>query len=316
MKILVIYTGGTIGSVKSDGYVSISESTKGELIKRYKNSFGGDICFEEMSPFTILSENLSAEVLNRITAITIEKAKGDYDGIIITHGTDTVQYTACALSIALGECIPVLLVSSNYPLEDSRANGFDNFVGAVEFIKAKIGKGVFVSYKNQNETLKYHRGDRIMLHNSYTDALYSLLDKPYAEFSNGNVSVLNYDCPTSKGAGELHLSDDSSVLSIFAHPADSFSYGLDKVKAVIISAYHSGTLNTDNSCFRAFCKTAKDKGIPIYLYNIPYGNIYESAREFNALGLIRLPVCSYPYAFIHIWNDSKAFLLVEKSSNM
>ncbi|MGN0458873.1 MAG: asparaginase [Eubacterium sp.] len=311
MKISVVYTGGTIGSVKANGVVSVSNSVKGELIKRYNSNFKGDICFREMSPFTILSENLSAETLNKLIQTIKAQVESDYDGVIITHGTDTVQYSACALSLALGDCIPVMLVSSNYPLEDARANGYENFAGAVEFIKAKAGRGVFVPYKNSNEDLKFHRGDRVMLHNSYTDSLESLLNMPYAEYRDGKIKLLhpqNNPVPTAK---MLDLSENSGILSIFAHPADSFSYSLDGVSAVIISAYHSGTLNTADTGFKSFCKRAVDRNIPVYVFNVPYGNTYESESEFEALGLVRLPVCTYPFAYINIWQNPYAFTDVE-----
>lgn len=307
MKILVIYTGGTIGSKKANGVVSTNESTKGELIKRYYSNFGGDICFREMSPFTILSENLNADALNKIIALVLEESKKDYDGIIVTHGTDTLSYTACALSLALGDSIPVLLVSSNFPLEDKRANGFENFVGAVEFIKAGVGRGAFVSYKNLGESLKYHRGDRVMLHNAYTDFVESLLNEPFAEYDNGCVNSLKTDLKPLESTLTPNLPEYSGVLCITSHPADDFSYCLDNVKAIIITTYHSGTLNTSNLQFVDFCKRAGERNIPIYAFNVPEGNVYESEKCFDDLGVKRLPVCSFAYAYIKLWQNSSAF---------
>ena len=55
--------------------------------------------------------------------------KNAYDGVIITHGTDTLQYTAAFTGyIMAGAQIPIVLVSANYVLEDVRSNGVDNFI--------------------------------------------------------------------------------------------------------------------------------------------------------------------------------------------
>ena len=100
-----------------------------------------------------------------------------YDGIIVTHGTDTLPYSAAALSYALGnDCIPVCIVSSNYPISDERANGIDNLHGAIRLMEsgyttgetgnddkdAGIHCGVFVSYRNHDGVIYIHRASRLL----------------------------------------------------------------------------------------------------------------------------------------------------------
>ena len=144
MKVLVIFTGGTIGSQLSNGWISPDGHTKRELIRRYEEEYGNSVQFVTKAPYSILSENLSSKKINILVKTVLESLDGGYDGIIVTHGTDTLQYSAAALSLALGnECIPVLLVSGNYPLDDSRSNGHINFAAAVEFIKQKKGQRCF-----------------------------------------------------------------------------------------------------------------------------------------------------------------------------
>lgn len=73
-----------------------------------------------------------------------------YDGIVVTHGTDTLQYTSAFLAYIFdGLNVPIVLVSANYPLDDSRSNGFENFVGAIDFIKSGSGNGVLFRIKTQ-----------------------------------------------------------------------------------------------------------------------------------------------------------------------
>ena len=144
MKILVIFTGGTIGSTCENGIISPDKEKKYRLLEAYFAN-GGKAEFDTAQPYTVLSENLNGEHLSLLYKSVKEAiSQNIYDGIIVTHGTDTLQYTSAFLSYMLGLCnTPVVLVSSNYPIDNPKANGVDNFTAAVDFI----------SYHN-NATLK------------------------------------------------------------------------------------------------------------------------------------------------------------------
>ena len=58
----------------------------------------------------------------------MERGAENYEGIIVTTGTDTLAYSSAALGYAFGELsVPMVTVSANYPLSDERSNGFSNF---------------------------------------------------------------------------------------------------------------------------------------------------------------------------------------------
>ena len=115
MKILVVFTGGTIGSCYNDGVISPDSSTRYKLIEMYKQN-GGYAEFDAISPYTVLSENLNGEYFNLLYN-SVKENINNYDGIIVTHGTDTLQYTSAVLSYMFGLCnTPIVLVSANYPL--------------------------------------------------------------------------------------------------------------------------------------------------------------------------------------------------------
>lgn len=146
MKILVVFTGGTIGSCYNDGVISPDSNTRYKLIEMYKQN-GGCAEFDAISPYTVLSENLNGEYFNLLYN-SVKENINNYDGIIVTHGTDTLQYTSAVLSYMFGFCnTPIVLVSANYPLESEKSNGLENFSAAVDFIKSGNNKGVFVAYK-------------------------------------------------------------------------------------------------------------------------------------------------------------------------
>jgi len=174
MKILVMFTGGTIGSCLQDGYISPDEDNNYRLINMYREKTGDTQEFDLSEPYTTLSENLNGthlQMLIREVANQIEADK--YDGIIVTHGTDTLQYSAAALSIMFDKVgIPIILVSSNYPLEDERANGVSNFEGAVKYIQNKGKAGVYVSYVNadsESEDESIFSAENLANHDMYSD---------------------------------------------------------------------------------------------------------------------------------------------------
>ena len=302
MKILVIFTGGTIGSAVSDGWISPDDKMKYLLIEKYRELTGDDTEFDTRNPYTILSENLCSDNINSLIKCIGENAD-NYDGIVVTHGTDTLQYTAAALSYAFGcNTSPVVLVSSNFPINDGRANGVHNFIGAVEFIKSQAGRGVFVSYKNKSENTKIHLASRIVSHAEAFDEIYSIDNQPVA-VCDKNI-ILNPDCKCREdceAVSDSHFCEHSQILSVVAMPGDSFDYDLSKYKAVILRPYHSGTLNTESKAFADFCKKAKDRDIPVFVVNVHGGTTYESSKLYDKLGITVLPMCSFISVYMKTW---------------
>jgi len=290
MKILVIMTGGTISSFERDGYLA-PQSDIGDILKNeyIKETCDKDTEFEFLSPFTILSENLTGENLNNLMDAVRSNIDKGYGGIIITHGTDTLQYSAACLGFAFSDTkIPIVFVSAAYPLSDKRTNGFINFISAVKFIK-KGKSGVFVSYKNErDEKAKMHIATRLFTHNE------SLAD---IESMGGEIEPLN----DTKKLPEFKLSKEAHILSISMTPGDSFSYSLENVSSVIIRPYHSGTVNTESNDFKEFLEKAKNKKVPVFLVNSREGIGYESTKDFKNLPMTVLPPSAFPAIYIKCW---------------
>lgn len=302
MKILVIFTGGTIGSLLNDGWISPDGHTKRELIRHYEKAYGKDVAFVTKEPYSILSENLSADEINLLVKTVCDSAKQDYDGIIVTHGTDTLQYSAAALSFALGkDSIPVLLVSSNFPLDDPRTNGHVNFAAAVEFIKEKKGRGVFVAYRNDNRPVRFHRGISILTHREADDSVYSIGGKHYAELTENGVAVINENEGNDIKAGDFSLCDSPKVLVVDACPGELYEYNVENYNAVILRPYHSGTLNTADGKFEAFCLRADKSGVPVFVVNVKEGETYLSSKEFDRLKIIPVYSSTFVSTYVRLW---------------
>ena len=211
MNIFTILTGGTIGSkINNDGFIANGSETAYRIIEMYNKKYSESGCtFTTQEPYNILSENITADNILHL-ADTVRSAVNTkkYDGIIITHGTDTLQYSAALLSYMLGDAkLPIVLVSSAYILDDDRANGLINFNAAVNFIKSKTGTGVYVSYRNEYinnaeedlESATIHAGTRLQPPVPYSSDIYSVKDSWFAKYSKGKI-MLNPDYNHVTGA--------------------------------------------------------------------------------------------------------------------
>lgn len=313
MNILVIFTGGTIGSCLKDGWISTDATTKYMLLDRYK---GGKDVFDTVEPYSILSENLSASEINCLQKEIAKYVDSDYDGIIVTHGTDTLHYTSCAIEYAFADSrLPIVFVSADYPLENEKSNGYKNFEAAVEFIRSGAGAGVFVSYKNDNrEETDIHIPSRILSHAECSGNVYSIDGSTFASY-NGELVLKGEKtdkecCPI----GITEYSAESGILCIESYPGNNYGYSLAGIKAVILRPYHSSTLNTANKGFADFCARASELEIPVFLVNADGKKNYESLKALDELEIQVLPYGTFVSAYMKIWagissaDDASKFL--------
>jgi len=303
LNIRIIFTGGTIGSVRRESGIGTEESAVRELLALYREQSGDRTDFHTAEPYRILSENLTLSHLKSL-ADSIRQESAHADALIVTHGTDTLPYTATALSYILGLCrVPVVLVSSNYILSDPRANGVTNLRAAIDFLRATPdARGVYVSYRNSGSPCVIHRASRLFSHLSPTDEVYSL-DGAVALWQQGALTPL---CHTEKADAILPLSPEGlcsaeqRVLFLRAHPGMQLPVADSRTAAVLIETYHSGTLPTAWAPLAAFAHRTRAAGIPVFLVGITGEATYESAAPFGELGLTPLPRMSPIAAYMKL----------------
>ena len=303
MKILVIFTGGTIGSTISGEYISTDGNKPYVILEKYNTQYPNSIEWDTVSPYTILSENVTCKNYGMLYDAVKQGLSEDYDGIIITHGSDTLQYSASFLSLVLGsDTIPVMIVSSNYVLEDERANGMENFRCAVDFILNKRGRGVFVPYRNDGEGCKIHVPEVLLGHNPYSDALFSIGGTCFGIYEGDNFRYgQERICETPVAINVDFTKEGTGVLKLLMHPGMIYPHSFSGVKAVLLQAYHGGTLCVDSEEFQNFIERAKDAGILVYLVGANNQTEYESCKVYERMGIKVLPQVSPVYAYMRLW---------------
>lgn len=307
-QILLVFTGGTIGSAATDGTINTSSNAPFKLLQLFQQQYydHSSIHFDTLQPIQILSENLAPAAWATIIE-AIESAQPDnYDGIIVTHGTDTLAYTAAALSFYFHAFAkPILLVSSDYPLDNPKGNGSANFICAVEFIRQQIMPGIFVPYRNTGQTMQIHRGTRLACSLQLSGDFYSVQGKNLMQFDG--QYFLSVDCPALESSastkpdqkndpdnndiGLLKPQFSNRILMIKPYPSLDYSdFNLDSVDAVLHDLYHSGTACATgqwgkNYSLLEFVKRCDEQGITVYLApTIKSENAYQSTRELIEQG--------------------------------
>ena len=142
-RILIIGTGGTIASIKhSQGLRPEIEIS--ELIRM--SSIPQDKCYlEGITIMNIDSTNMTPDRWISI-ATCIKENYSQFDGFVITHGTDTMAYTGAALTyIFCNLCKPVIITGSQYPITETYTDAIQNLTDAVYFAMEDIS-GVFICF--------------------------------------------------------------------------------------------------------------------------------------------------------------------------
>jgi glutamyl-tRNA(Gln) amidotransferase subunit D len=230
-KIALISTGGTItskidyrtGGVSSalsasELYASIPE------LEKYA-SIDTDVILNEYS------ENLKPEHWTMIANKIAEKVKSNmYCGIIVSHGTDTMHYTASALSFALQNLpIPVVIVGAQRSSDRPSSDAALNLISATIFATKSQFSGVFVAMhaSPSDETVACHVGTRVRKnHTSRRDAFESIDITP--------VAMIKGD--------KIEIQTEQSEIKLQKRNADSSSFLVkpDFNNKVILLKYHPG----------------------------------------------------------------------------
>ena len=292
-NILLVFTGGTIGSRLENGTIDTDETAGYKLVQLFQqqDANAAEVRFKTLQPLQILSENLHPNAWQPLIAAIEAEDLSAFDGIIVTHGTDTLAYTAAMLAMHFhGLPIPMLLVSSNFPLDNHKGNGLKNFLCAVEYVRQHQQPGVFVPYQNPGQAMHVHIAARLSSCLPMSDDFISVQNQPFMTFDNGEFEQ-NYPLPPIRPKTYQFDNRFAKILIVRPYPGlDYNDFKLDGVDAVLHDLYHSGTACVSQQwgaqhSLIAFSKQCRESGTPLYLTPIKRSeSAYSSTRELQAQG--------------------------------
>ncbi len=198
-KVVVLGTGGTIAS-RIDyrtGAVHPAVST-GELYSLIPEL--SEVAQVEPEIVTnVFSENIKPEHWTKVSKRVAKAVSEGASGVVITHGTDTLGYTAAALSFALaGIPIPVVLVGAQRSSDRPSSDAPLNLVAGIAFAARAEVSGVYVAMhlNESDEAVAFHRGTRVRKnHTSRRDAFRSIGVPLAAVWKDGEIEYVSKGLP-------------------------------------------------------------------------------------------------------------------------
>lgn len=296
-SILIIYTGGTIGMVKDPITGSLKPFDFDHILKQVPelNDFGFELTSIAFDPL-IDSSNLNPEVWIKIANL-IEENYEKYEGFVILHGTDTMAYSASALSFMLENLgKPVVFTGSQLPIGMLRTDGKENLITAIEIAADyKDGKAIVpevcVLFEN-----KLFRGNRTTKHNAeYFNAFYSY---NYPDLAKVGINIHYNDAvirDNSDGMFSINTNLDMNIAILKLFPGinkqtvDAILH-IKGLRAVVMETYGAGNAPTDE-WFIDSIKDAIKRGVIVYnVTQCPSGSVnmalYETGVVLREIGVV------------------------------
>ena len=296
-SILLIYTGGTIGMMQDVRTGELKPFNFKALTKQIPELEKFDIELSSISfKHPIDSSNMHPRVWIELATI-IKDNYAKYDGFVILHGSDTMSYTASALSFMLENLAkPVILTGSQLPIGIIRTDGKENLITAIEIAAAQKNNKPIVTEVCIYFEYKLHRGNRTYKYNSaHFDAFkspnYPALAEAGVNIQYNQTALLK---PSKKAlAVHTQLENDIAVLKLFPGLSKRITLSIlntEGIKAVIIETFGAGNASTEEWFIQAL-KTAIDKGVIFYnVTQCAEGKViqgmYETSSQLKKIGVV------------------------------
>ena len=288
-KILLIYTGGTIGMIKDKVKNTLVPFNFNGLLKAIPELKSEEVDLENVSiKNPIDSSNINADVWAEIATL-IEDNYAKYDGFVILHGSDTMAYTASALSFMLeGLNKAVIFTGSQIPIGVRRSDAKENLITAVEIAGSGEVHEVCIYFEDQ-----LYKGNRTVKVN--TEHFEAFKSPNYPILAEAGVKIKYKKTLQKKGDKKLvihkSLSNDVAILKFFPGiTLATIKAIIDSAKGIVIESFGSGNAPTSTE-FNGLLNTANQEGkimlnITQCLHGSAVDGQYETSEPFAKTGVI------------------------------
>ena len=178
--ISLISTGGTIASTVDYRTGAVTAQFTAEDVLRAVPELAGRANYRGRVVANILSENMDPSIWQRLARAVHEEIDAGADGVVVMHGTDTMQYSASVLSFMLDTPVPIVFTGSQRSADRPSSDNVMNAVSAVEAAKADCAEVLVCMHADASDTdCALHRGTRVRKnHTSRRDAFETVGNKP------------------------------------------------------------------------------------------------------------------------------------------
>lgn len=298
-KILLIYTGGTIGMAKDYGDQSLKPFNFDNLIKQIPELSLID-CIIEYHSFTtpIDSSDMKPEYWIEITNV-IEQKYNNYDGFVVLHGTDTMAYTASALSFMVENLDkPIIFTGSQLPIGDLRTDAKENLITSIQLAALRKQNKPIIQEVCIYFEYKLFRANRATKINAENFDAFESPNYPIIGVSGVHLEVKENLLLDKTTDGDLffnkNLCADVGVLKIFPGMNRYFIESVlnaPHTKAFIIEAFGTGNIFTDK-WFIDLLREKVNQGIHLIINTQCSGGMVELGRYSTSDALVEMGAIS------------------------
>ncbi len=243
-RISILSTGGTIASKIDYRTGAVTSQFNAEDILRAIPELEEIANYNCRVIYSILSENMRPSYWVELARAVYEEIKNGADGIIITHGTDTMMYTAAALSFMIQTPVPIVLVGSQRSADRPSSDNVINAVCAAAVASSDIAEVCVVMHGSTSDDFcSIHRGTKVRkMHTSRRDAFQSINAKPIGRVDYPSREIKKLSNYVKRGEKKLALHDKlepKCALIKYAAGASSEALLFQSLKQQLTPVYQS-----------------------------------------------------------------------------
>lgn len=283
-NLLVLYTGGTIGMLETaEGLAPAGgfDTRMREHLAQLTDAPQVQWTLQEMNPL-LDSANMQQHNWLAMRDAIVAAVDAGHDGVLVLHGTDSLAYSAAALSfLLLGLPVPVLLTGSMLPAGAPGSDAWDNLCGALRQVEQGLEDGVQLYFHGQ------------LLHGCRTSKLRSEAFDAFAALPRHREGERATDVPAALGYRQRRQPVNLAVMPVFpglqaAHLKALFDSG---VQGLLLECYGSGTGPSDDQALLEVLRAARQRGVLLAaISQCPEGSVvfdtYAAGNRLRGAGLV------------------------------
>lgn len=295
-NLTLIGTGGTIASRIDYRTGRVEPAMSGDEILDLVPEIRDIANINARTVFSMYSDNMNSEHWQKLAVTVAEELNNGADGVLISHGTDTLGYTSAALSFMLGDIDkPVILVGAQRSSDRPSTDAVSNLIAGARFCVDGKKTGVFVVMHETvgDDSFSIHSGTRVRkMHSSRRDAFRSMNVPPVARIdSKGKIDYSEVSNNISDKKIEIKTDMEENCVLLHCFPGmkpEIFENIIMKSKGTVLAGTGLGHVTEE---MIPLIRKASDAGIPIVmttqcLEGTVNLNVYGTGRELLSAGVI------------------------------
>jgi len=311
-KVAIVSTGGTIASRVDYRTGGVRSALSASDLYSVVPELSEMAVVDTEILFSIFSENITAKHWIETAKNVAKHIRNGVAGVVVAHGTDTLGYSAAALSFALQDLpVPVIMVASQRSADRPSSDAATNLMGAVKAAaSAPFAEVVIAMHETVSDTsIVFHRGTKVRkCHTSRRDTFKSINASPLARMEEDKIRMLtkNYRKRDSSRKLKLKPKFEEKVAFVKAHPdlnPQVIDWYVEKgYRGIILEG--TGLGHVGDYCFSAI-REAIEKGVVVAMTSqCIWGrlnmNVYDQGRDLLAMGVLSLEDMLPETAFVKL----------------